>query len=410
MISKTFFILSVVTIIILTTNLSLLAQSTIWEPLSNAPSSSFWDLTAVGDTLLGVTSDAAYQSTDEGDSWTKIGNFSNAGCIAAGDGRIFVGAGSGLFRSLNDGVTWDSLAPNSIGPIVLCGKIILEALSDAGIYRSTDNGNTWSVADSGLSGTSVRTLFVRDSTIFAGTVPGSNGVVIPVLSSSDSGASWHECSNGICCISNVTMLAQDSSYLYFCAGYVYRSNDNGLSWDLVENPVDSNWSSAAWPICTGLGSVWACFQGYGVLQSTDHGDSWTRADSGLGDFGDIWVQAIAAVNHSVFAATENGGVYRAPARNLSSVFSSKSKTIVLDIYPDPATESVTISFTPETSGYADVSIVNLLGTEVAHIFSGELAAGAHPFTWEPSALPDGMYECLVRMNGQAQTLVIMLEH
>jgi photosystem II stability/assembly factor-like uncharacterized protein len=385
------------------------AQSTVWEPLPNAPSAIFWDLTSFGDTLLGVTSDGLYQSTDEGDAWAKIGNFSNAACVATSDDRIFVGAGSGLYRSVNRGKTWDTIAAGFIGPMVICGKIILEAESDAGISRSTDNGNTWSVADSGLSGTSVRALFVRDSTIFAGTVAGSNGVVIPVLFSSDSGASWHECSNGISCISNVTMLAHDSSYLYFCAGYVYRSNDNGLSWDLVENPVDSNWSSAAWPICTGLGSVWACFQGYGILQSTNHGDSWTRADSGLGDFGDIWVQAIAAVNNSVFAATEGGGVYRTPARNQSSVLNSKSKTIVLDIYPNPATESTTISFTPATSGYAEVSIVNPLGVEIAHLFSGEIGTGNHSFTWNPAGDPDGMYECVMRMNEHVETLPIVLQ-
>ncbi len=389
------------------------AQPAVWERLPNAPASIFWDLTAVGDTLLGVTSDAAYRSTDEGDSWTKIGNFTNAACIAACDDRIFVGAGSGLYRSLNDGKTWDTIAPGAIGPIVICGKIILEALSDAGIYRSTDNGDSWNIADSGLLGTSVRALLVHDSTIFVGTLPGSNNVTIPVFSSSDSGASWHACSNGISCISNVTMLAQDSSYLYFCGGSTYRSNDNGLSWDLVDDPSNRNWSTAAWPITVGLGSVWTCFQGYGIMQSTNHGDSWTLADSGLGDFGDIWVQTIAAVNNSVVAGTEGGGLYRIPARNQSSVFNSKSKTIVLDIYPNPTTESATIFFTPQSTGFADISIVNLLGAEVAHLFSGELAAGEHSFVWDcggalPCAPTDGMYECLVRMNGRVETLPVVL--
>ena len=72
-------------------------------------------------------------------------------------------------------------------------------------------------------------------------------------------------------------------------------------------------------------------------------------------------------------------------------------------------QSTTLSFTPETSGYADVSIVNLLGVEVAHLFSGELAAGEHSFEWsKPTGLPDGMYECLVRMNGRVETLPVVL--
>jgi hypothetical protein len=61
--------------------------------------------------------------------------------------------------------------------------------------------------------------------------------------------------------------------------------------------------------------------------------------------------------------------------------------------------------------------VNLLGVEVARIFSGELAAGEHAFTWDAQAgstaprgmyAPQGMYECLIRMNGQVETLPVML--
>ncbi len=60
-------------------------------------------------------------------------------------------------------------------------------------------------------------------------------------------------------------------------------------------------------------------------------------------------------------------------------------------------------------GYSDISIVNQLGVEVAHLFSGELAAGEHEFRWEPTGgLPDGMYECLVRMNGRVEKAPVML--
>jgi hypothetical protein len=48
---------------------------------------------------------------------------------------------------------------------------------------------------------------------------------------------------------------------------------------------------------------------------------------------------------------------------------------------------------------------------VAHVFSGELDAGEHNFTFSNTAgLPDGTYECLIRMNGQVQTLPVVLIH
>jgi hypothetical protein len=35
----------------------------------------------------------------------------------------------------------------------------------------------------------------------------------------------------------------------------------------------------------------------------------------------------------------------------------------------------------------------------SHLYSGELAAGEHSFTWSDPGICNGMYECLVRMNG-----------
>jgi hypothetical protein len=64
---------------------------------------------------------------------------------------------------------------------------------------------------------------------------------------------------------------------------------------------------------------------------------------------------------------------------------------------------------PRSANYADISIVNQLGVEVAHLFSGELDAGEHSFTWStPPGLSDGVYDCVVRMNGEVQRVGIML--
>ena len=78
--------------------------------------------------------------------------------------------------------------------------------------------------------------------------------------------------------------------------------------------------------------------------------------------------------------------------------------------PNPFSQSTTISYATEGTSHAEISLLNLLGTEVAHLFSGELAAsGEHTFTWNPNpALPDGMYECLIRMNGRVERVAMML--
>jgi hypothetical protein len=106
-----------------------------------------------------------------------------------------------------------------------------------------------------------------------------------------------------------------------------------------------------------------------------------------------------------------GGLFQAITLSTpaSVSMSARNSNVSFQSFPNPFSQSTTISFTPETSGYADISIVNLLGAEVTHLFSGELAAGPHSFVWSnPTGLPDGTYECLIRMNGQVQTLPMVL--
>ena len=81
----------------------------------------------------------------------------------------------------------------------------------------------------------------------------------------------------------------------------------------------------------------------------------------------------------------------------------------LDIYPNPFSQSTQITFTSPLAGYAEVFIVNMLGVEVAQLFSGELGAGEHSFAWDAdgTSAPRGAYECLVRMNGQVETLPVL---
>jgi hypothetical protein len=82
----------------------------------------------------------------------------------------------------------------------------------------------------------------------------------------------------------------------------------------------------------------------------------------------------------------------------------------LQIYPNPFSQSTQITFTSPSAGYAEVSIVNMLGVEVARLFSGELGAGEHSFVWDAGkdACTTDTYECLVRMNGQVETLPVVL--
>ncbi len=96
--------------------------------------------------------------------------------------------------------------------------------------------------------------------------------------------------------------------------------------------------------------------------------------------------------------------------DFSGVTDPTTSDRALHIYPNPFSQSTQITFTSQAAGYAEVTIVNTLGVEVARLFSGELGAGNHSFTWDAgkNASVTGTYECLVRMNGQVETLPIII--
>jgi hypothetical protein len=126
---------------------------------------------------------------------------------------------------------------------------------------------------------------------------------------------------------------------------------------------------------------------------------------------DLASQALGGVIYAIGGDLENGKyTYDIFTPGPSGVASptSPSNFILLVAFPNPLTQSTTISFTWPESGVAEVTIVNLLGEEVARVFSGALQSGEHSFSWDASGMPPGIYECLVRMNGNVERVGMVL--
>ena len=133
---------------------------------------------------------------------------------------------------------------------------------------------------------------------------------------------------------------------------------------------------------------------------------------GWGDLGNINQGLLLDTESSigVFQVTL-GGIFRPMTLTPPSVVSNSNRpsTIPIQTFPNPFSQSTTITFSSPESGMAEITIVNLLGSEVARVFSGELEAGEHSFEWSnTSGVPDGVYQCLLRMNGRVETLPIVL--
>jgi len=70
-------------------------------------------------------------------------------------------------------------------------------------------------------------------------------------------------------------------------------------------------------------------------------------------------------------------------------------------YPNPFNSRTTIQFSVPQAGDARIRLMNVLGQEVATIFSGRVSAGTQRVAFNASDLPSGLYFYRLEVGGQA---------
>jgi hypothetical protein len=113
---------------------------------------------------------------------------------------------------------------------------------------------------------------------------------------------------------------------------------------------------------------------------------------------------------NLLAGTYGAGVWKRPLSEFGSsgVGNTSQVQSTAASYPNPFSKSTTIHFSLSDRGYTQVVILNLLGSEVARLFAGELEAGEHSFTWYAREMPAGMYVCNIRSGGGVEELPLLL--
>ncbi len=344
--------------------------------------------------------DGVFVTGDSGKNWTS----QSAGLESSIDYSSFAKVGSKLFvatfdqtvfRSTDSGKSWNPTAPVSAIVLATSGDTLYGG--DNGIVRSPEYGTYWDTIDNDL--TAILSLAADGPNIYAGTAFGT------LLRSTDYGADWSSASGlpgeGIPAISITDSNANPPSLLAGTYVGMYRSTNNGASWSVADGSLTN---LAIQTFATYGSNIFAGTTG-GVLLSTNGGTSWKNVSDGLID-SDVY--SLAIDGSELFAGTDHSGVWRRPLSDfgISSVAQSPAASPEIQNYPNPFSQSTTISFSSESPGYADVRVVNLLGVSVARLYSGELSAGEHTFTWDASGFAPGMYECVVRMNGEVRRIAL----
>ncbi len=287
-------------------------EGTTWSSLGNMlPTNS--DVFSVymasdtsGSAFIGLGGAGVFRSTDSGANW----NASNSGLIGtsvysivvadsgAGTANVLIGSYYTAYASHDGGRTWASMNIsypmfNRISSFVVNGRKIF-AGTQINVFVSTDYGDSWSAGAGNTNITALAATQLPISRLFAGTV--GNGVIM----STDDGKSWSPAGLAGEVISSLSSTNTNNGGTILLAGMASgasRSTDLGTTWSAVTGISGS-------VNCLVVNSTGTFGGGTdGVFVSADTGKTWTAESSGLGS---SVVHSIALMRSNVFAATDSG--------------------------------------------------------------------------------------------------------
>ena len=377
-------------------------------------------------------------STDNGATWiaSSTGLPSNESVFALIESdqnsspMLFAGTEDGVFLSTDHGISWTAanngfpptqhaisfavIGPNTSSPIIFVGTNI------DGVFYSTNNGTSW--AASGLTNMTVIALAVSGSNLIAGGTGPNSGIYL----STDNGLHWIADTTGLPPYVFIQCLAVSGGNLFAgTLNSVFLSTNNGISWSAAHTGLAIASVHALAASGTNIfastvnpnDSTGGVFLD-GVFLSTDNGASWDSVTTGLENTNiDVWT--LAVIDTFVYVGSQTSilpqfsDIWRRPLSQMIGLSSVSLGPRVVEsaseAFPNPFPSKTTITTSPIESGPATITIVNLLGQEVAHLFDGELSAGEHSFTWDASNVAPGSYWCIARMGEQAERIALSVQ-
>jgi len=216
-------------------------------------------------------------------------NLPNNICIlAAGVGMFKSTDGGGLWVSKNTGNP-DSTRISCFERQVQDPNVLFAATSNGFIYRSTDNAETWTCLNTGNALTvNLRAMIIdpRDANLMYAGANGQN----QFWKSTNGGINWTLKNNGIVgfggWIHGLTIDPTNSAVLYLngYSGAIMKSTDRGENWLFAGNgigqeinAINIDYTNPNTIYAAGIGWI----GGSGVWKSTDKGLTWARLTSGF---------------------------------------------------------------------------------------------------------------------------------
>ena len=150
---------------------------------------SIYKLAANGSTVFAGTDRGVYRTMNNGYSWDSLGFGGSTTSALALNGVVLFTAEDGIIYRFDKG-TWTQTMSGSYftggSSIVFDGSNIFVAGGDS-VFQSTDNGNSWQAQSAGLSTSTITSLAISGTDIYAATTHGIfraslSGSTVPALS------------------------------------------------------------------------------------------------------------------------------------------------------------------------------------------------------------------------------------
>ncbi|MEO8275434.1 MAG: YCF48-related protein [Thermoanaerobaculia bacterium] len=216
-----------------------------------------------------------------------------------------------VYRSADAGETWTASASTPGGVVVadlyfetpLAGWVVGQGFDGGALFHTVDGGSTWNAAGD-FAGTYVAVDFVGASG-WAAAVYGS------FYRTTNHGGSWSEIQLPGAPQALLDMDFWNASVGYAVGdfGYAARTNDGGLTWQLLPTPSDSDRLSDI--VLVGPDELWLSSADGVVLYSATGGQNWAVMNAGPASFG----------GYSTITATPAGDAWIAGYRGIIRHFS-----------------------------------------------------------------------------------------
>ncbi|MBS1516733.1 MAG: T9SS type A sorting domain-containing protein [Bacteroidetes bacterium] len=402
-----------------------------WQPENNGlngmPVNSF---AFMNNSIIAAAYGGMFVTDDMGATWTDIGksfiptdsSTSLRGShlvydVAAdtSNGILYAGSIYAVYKSTDNGSSWSISGQQIIGggrvealfvsysepqPKLFAGKGT--GVDFAGIFSTQNSGFTWKRDSLGIRYRYMQDIKIKDNFLFAGAGYSVNG---GVFRSSDNGNSWQFINNGlpsdfgvqaICVTSQGNILAASDQGLY-------KSTNNGDSWSFIWNNQDVNGLTT-----DNSGRIYAASgsPSYpGLYRSSDEGITWSAFNEGLPASTEI-AFSVTYKNGFLFSGVDRLGVWKRQVDNPSSVsvtgINVPDNFDLNQNYPNPFNPSTTIEFSVPERSDISINVFDVTGRSyMTGIKNQNLGPGNYKIIFNGGSLSSGIYFYSLVVNGNS---------